>query len=70
MKHINLQDQAANRSGVPNNVAIPHEMEFRVKPEFLRVLHTLEDIDRNKEVFTYLDVSTVRLELGTISFNM
>ena len=46
---------------MPNNVAIPHEMEFRVKPEFLRVLHTLEDIDRNKEVFTYLDVSTDRV---------
>ena len=38
-------------------------MEFRVKPEFLRVLRTLEDIDRNKEVFTYLDVSSVRLIL-------
>ena len=50
------QIQAAPQQGIPEG-AIPHEMEFRVRPEFLRVLRTLEDIDRAKEIFTYLDVS-------------
>ena len=54
--HVRLQIQAAPQRGIPEG-PIPHEMEFRVKPDFLRVLRTLDDIDRRREIFTYLDVS-------------
>jgi hypothetical protein len=43
---------------------IPHESEFKVKVDFLKVLRKLNNIDRQRTVFTYLEVSQ-KLRYGT-----
>ena len=47
---------AETSANIPNDGPAPSE-EFRVRPEFLRVLRTLDDIDRNREVFSYSDLT-------------